>query len=424
LSGVVVRPGDFAAVSALMWVGLWLGINSGPWVLAETPSGPLGWARYVHALLPLLCLAGALLGLLGRHALRAASDPLPGSLRPWFLYGLAGCAACLLSPKPLHAAYWAGAYLAPFLVLKLYLASGDALDRCRRLNQMGWLVAAAFLAALVLVARDALVVRTDEGLTGYGVIGRVGTVGGLPMSRASGVSRFAVVPCILAFVGIWAVRGPARLACAAVASACAALVYLMQSRGTTLGLGAALTFVMVAQGRRARRFGGILLVLFGVALLGEMVPESTADRITRHLLRDPDRQNLYTLGGRTTQWERAWDQVVASPVLGWGPQADRYVVGEHAHNAYLYAALQAGLPGLALFIAGLAWAWRALALSWRDGTAQRLGQRTTLVQTGGLLTFFTVRSVPEASGAMYGVDLMLLLPAMAYLDVLRRESRA
>lgn len=56
-------------------------------------------------------------------------------------------------------------------------------------------------------------------------------------------------------------------------------------------------------------------------------------------------------------------------------------------------------------------------------TADRLGQRIVLIQAGGILAFFTVRSIPEVCGAMFGVDLMVMLPAMAYLGLLDLEER-
>ena len=37
---------------------------------------------------------------------------------------------------------------------------------------------------------------------------------------------------------------------------------------------------------------------------------------------------------------------------------------------------------------------------------------------GAILVFFTVRSIPEVSGAMFGIDLLILVPALAYLGVL------
>ena len=46
---------------------------------------------------------------------------------------------------------------------------------------------------------------------------------------------------------------------------------------------------------------------------------------------------------------------------------------------------------------------------------------------GCLLAFFTVRSLPEVSGAMFGIDLLLMIPIIAWIDALdqvRREEAA
>ncbi|MCK6459313.1 MAG: O-antigen ligase family protein, partial [Planctomycetes bacterium] len=202
------------------------------------------------------------------------------------------------------------------------------------------------------------------------------------------------------------------------------LVYWAQSRGSILGLGVALGFCIMFLGRRARWLGAVTVVLFGVGVVGEVIPQSWMHDVTRHLTRDTPAEELLTLGGRTATWDRTWDAFAASPVIGSGPQADRYLIHEHVHNAYLYAALQGGLLGLGLFAAGLVAAWRAFFRALRSGVADRLGQRTALIATGAVLAFFTVRSIPEACGAVYAIDLLLMAPAMAYLGALSRLGGA
>jgi len=56
-------------------------------------------------------------------------------------------------------------------------------------------------------------------------------------------------------------------------------------------------------------------------------------------------------------------------------------------------------------------------------TADQLGQRVFLIQAGGVLAFFTVRSIPEVCGAMFGVDLMVMLPVLAYLGLLGQQEK-
>ena len=57
------------------------------------------------------------------------------------------------------------------------------------------------------------------------------------------------------------------------------------------------------------------------------------------------------------------------------------------------------------------------------GFAERFDQKMFLMQTGGILAFFTVRSIPEVCGAMFGVDLVVMVPAVAYLVVLDQQGQ-
>ncbi len=111
-----------------------------------------------------------------------------------------------------------------------------------------------------------------------------------------------------------------------------------------------------------------------------------------------------------------------APIIGRGPQADRYYIKEHVHNTYLYALLQSGVLGTAAFVGGLVWAWALFFQAILKKTAAQVGQHNMLLQTGGILAFFTVRSIPEVCGAMFGVDLMVMLPAMAYLSILNNKG--
>jgi O-antigen ligase len=113
-----------------------------------------------------------------------------------------------------------------------------------------------------------------------------------------------------------------------------------------------------------------------------------------------------------------------SPIIGAGPQADRILIGEHVHNTYLYAVMTSGFIGGIAFAGGLLYAWYLFIKMLSRGVADRFGQKTFFIQAGGVLAFFTVRSIPEVSGAMFGIDTMLLLPVLAYLSVLNKTDRA
>ena len=151
----------------------------------------------------------------------------------------------------------------------------------------------------------------------------------------------------------------------------------------------------------------------GLALAANLVPQSVVD----HIERGEDSAELASLTGRTRDWETATEYIAKSPLVGWGAEADRWLFDTHVHNAYLYAAMQSGVPGALLFAGGLVWVWIGVWRVATSGIAERLGS-ASFAQCLGLLAFFTVRSIPEVSGAMFAVDLMVMLPAMAYITVL------
>jgi O-antigen ligase len=105
-------------------------------------------------------------------------------------------------------------------------------------------------------------------------------------------------------------------------------------------------------------------------------------------------------------------------------QADRFLFREHVHNTYMYALLAGGLVGLALFLAGLVWAWTLMVRLSLSRLVDHVGERTHFLQASAILVFFSVRSVTEVSGAMFAVDLVVMVPAILYLTILNQHLRA
>jgi O-antigen ligase len=87
------------------------------------------------------------------------------------------------------------------------------------------------------------------------------------------------------------------------------------------------------------------------------------------------------------------------------------------HNSYLHAAIQAGLPGALLFAAAVVALWLFL---WRSGVLRRVRSadppdQELLVQSILVLGFLTARGFFESTAAFFGVDLLLLVPAVCYV---------
>jgi O-antigen ligase len=182
---------------------------------------------------------------------------------------------------------------------------------------------------------------------------------------------------------------------------------------------------MLFLGARSSRFGIVLLVLLAALKIAGAFPESS-ERIEKYMRRGQTTESFMSMSGRTHYWERAWPKIYESPVWGWGFQSDRFLGLTHIHNTYLYAFLTSGFLGGAAFTGGLIWTW-LLFFRTMGNAAFRAGERRTmLIQTGGILAFFTVRSIPEVCGALFGVDTMVMIPALCFIissDKLLRSGR-
>ena len=411
---------DWLSLPSVLWVMVWLGINSGPWVLKKTPADLLGYLHYARTIFPFLVLFYASISIV--QLPKSSAFRLTWPVRMWLFYGIIGLISCLLSPRPYQASYWALCYLSVIVFIIYFVQVDEPLGQALRLNQLSWVVTTLFLIILLYYSRDYLFVDYRYGITGYGIVGRVQTIFESAMSRSSGLARFAAVPGIVSFVYFFHTKGPGRLLFAAAFAGSAAMVYFMQSRGAILGMAFSIFFLMLLMGPKFRRAGAILLVLLGITYHFKLIPERRIEQIAHHLTRGQSEQELKSMTGRTYTWKRALIKIRRSPIIGWGQQADRYLIKEHVHNTYLYALLTSGIVGASAFIGGLIFAWVAVIRIARNEIATRLSQHVPFVQAAGILAFFSVRSIPEVCGSMFGVDLMLMAPAIAYLGILYQEG--
>ena len=128
--------------------------------------------------------------------------------------------------------------------------------------------------------------------------------------------------------------------------------------------------------------------------------------------------SLVFLTGRDNTWQKGLDQIGESPFFGWGFHADRLLLDEeHMHNSYLHAGIQAGVIGALLFAAAVVVLWAFLR---KGGILRRIRRppgpdQTLLMQSVLILGFLSARSFFESTAAFYGVDLLLLVPAVAYI---------
>ena len=136
---------------------------------------------------------------------------------------------------------------------------------------------------------------------------------------------------------------------------------------------------------------------------------------------------LLDLSGRGGTWAMALEEIGKSPFLGWGFNADRILLNsEQMHNSYLHALIQTGIIGAVCFFAAFAGLWLVILKSRLLGTIRRHrgADRIVLMESILIMGFMTSRGFFESTAAFFGVDQLLVIPAMAYIAIAASERAA
>ncbi len=408
-------------VPTLCWLALWASINDGPWNidLDRILGGGFAAIHGIRAAFPLVVLAIWIFHLLGRSDTRMREPTLPEWL--WFFYAAVCLTASIGVENWFQWGYWGLAFIATLGAGEMYLAEcGGEIAGAASLNRLSWVAAAVVLAIIVYLGRGHLVVETPEGLSGYKVNTRMPMLAGMAMVRPTGISRFAAAVAIVACAAMWRTERWTRVAWIALFAGCAWLVWVMQSRGSLAALVAALGVVMLLLRGRARTIGILALALTAGAVGLDLVSHDTLHHLWRHATRADT--NLVRMTGRTDIFQNAWQAILRAPIIGYGPRADRRIIFGDAQNGVLYSLLCGGFLGGGAWTLGLAIALVYLARAlWRPDIVFA-GDSTVFAQVAGLMVFFTLRTIPENTSALFSVDLMLQLPAIVYLGALIRAA--
>ena len=241
------------SIGVICWVLLWTSLNTGPESLdLDLIQGNFnGFFNGIRAALPIAVLVLWMFHILIRKRQGMRSFTGPEAL--WVYYGVVCLIASAYARPWFDYAYWGFAYLSAFAAAEMYMYESAEVRRAGDLNVLSWILSSALLICIVWVARGRLLSETSAGLSGYTINLRMPTVAGMPMVRASGISRIAAVPAIVAVPLLWNSQGSRRLLWAAVFIPSAYLVWVMQSRGSLISFGLALSVVMVLLGGTARR---------------------------------------------------------------------------------------------------------------------------------------------------------------------------
>jgi O-antigen ligase len=230
----------------------------------------------------------------------------------------------------------------------------------------------------------------------------------------NGVGRYAMIVIIVAAMRFLSETRRRRYLWLGGAFAGLFLLMQTQSRTALLGLAVCSALYMIMKRINWRYLLASPIVIFILWFSGY--------RMRAHGRLDA----LIDLSGREATWGRAFQLIGQSPFLGWGFDADRIMMNqEHIHNSYIHASIQVGIVGALLFFAALVSIW-LLVLKTRllEHTRDIKGEdQTVLMESILIVAFLTSRSFFESTAAFYGVDLLLIVPAMAFISLYAYESR-
>ncbi len=383
----------------ILWILVWGGMFTGIYNLqGRGLSDPMSAFQAGRALLPLVAVYLSLMWMMVKRPGFSFLRMPAGYLFAYFTVG--AVSSVFLSPSRMTALYWACEYAAPLLVVWVAMEMPNPLEGLRKILYLNNVVVVVIFAAIF---PDVLRVGGSDA--------RFSQFYRLPFSlgdmRANGVGRFALVTVIIAFTYLLCRRRKRDKILWGILLV-PALFMLAQTRSRTSLLGLAIS-------------GVLLVLILGVDLRFLLIgPAATylvylsgiKWRLHGHV------ERLMFLTGRDYTWRKGLAQIEHSPFLGWGFHADRLMLNsEHMHNSYLHSAIHAGVIGAGLFLASIVAVW---VLILRSDLLKRIRRvegpdLPLLMQSVLIIGFLTGRSFFESTAAFYGVDLLLLVPAMAYV---------
>jgi O-antigen ligase len=408
-----VRLNKHAPVLALiLWVCLWLNLNTGFWNI-QSPYSTDDWQLLFRALLPFAVLPVAAFVFFRRARARLAWNG-PSSLL--MMYGIIATLAAIFSPVPLWSLYWSMTFLATILVAWTFVDRRDPVDATKAMLQVTW-VAAFVIAAILAYQTRGSVFSNASSAYGFAEV----EVNGL--SRSSGIARWAAVPGLVCLIRAYHSRRVVLIVLFLCFSAAAFfIVYRMQSRGAVFGSAAALVFALFVSSRMRRYALPFALVTIAVILLIDS-PATVSNEVTEYLERGQTEEQFVSMTGRTRTYENGMVAFEEAPLFGRGQWADRLTIHEHVHNSYLQAFMNAGIVGGIPYLVTWISGWILFFRLQKKSTSLNAANRLCLLESGTVMMFFTVRSIPETTTASYAVDLLVMVAVYVYLESLTIHLR-
>jgi len=386
-------------LSVILWFMIWGGMFTGLYNVTDHMfANFLSMFQGMRAFLPLVALY---ISIMWMFLARIKPPSFSSPIGLFFYYCIIGVLISFFSPKMTEAFYWSFLYLSPIVFLWAVSTMEEALPRLRCVIYINYGV-----SLILLVSFMPEVIGKAIGSLPYTSYYNLGL--NLGQVTKNGVGRFALVVVIVAIVRILSLKKVRRYVWITILAYALFLLMQTQSRTALLGLAVAgFLFVLIKGLKWQFLFIG---PLFAYVLW-----------VSGYELRA--QQNFYYLvglTGRQVTWKQALAQIKLSPFLGWGFHADRILLRfQHMHNSYLHALINTGIVGTFFFIGGVASIWHLIVKNRLIRNVREADEKNypMLVESLLLIGALTARSFFESTAAFYGVDLLLFMPAIAYVSV-------
>ncbi|MFC2157734.1 O-antigen ligase family protein [Acidobacteriota bacterium] len=359
-------------------------------------SSPLSLFQGVRAFFPLFALYICIVWMI----IKQIKPPIfSSSIGMFFYFWVITFSVSFLSPNVKDSLYWGGLYLAPVIFLWIQSYEVESLQNLR------WAVYINYGATMFLVLMlMPQVISRGMGGGGYSAFYQLPF--GLGSMTRNGVGRFALVLVIVSSVRFLSKRGIMRYAWLAPLVPSLFILYQAQSRTALLGLAVISVLLVLIKGAKWQFLLAGPVVVAAIWISGFQMRSRG------------DVNQMLDFTGRLYTWMEALAEVGKSPFLGWGFNADRIVLNMgHVHNSYFHSLLQGGILGFIFFAAGLLSIWYLIIkyniiVNVRKAVPE---DYLVLVESILIFAFLFSRSFFEATASFYGVDLLILLPAIAYI---------
>jgi O-antigen ligase len=397
-----------------LWLLLWLGYNADPADLLD-PQFPANTTQLIHgvrAYFPMVAAWFAFLVIFIRT--QRVFAWIVGPLGLMLLYAVSGLiSSATLSPKPIYALFYGANYLAIVLVLLAIVPVEDPLPDVRRVLELTWCVGTiltiSLLGAIPFLGSQAIA-ETDTSPLGMRAYNSAGTVVGMASTRNTGFARYAAISGLVALPGLMRKgRLPVRIMWGLLFTASLYALVLANGRTETLAFLASMAVILGAE--KAKRFTHFLVGVAAAIILGMRGFFSAFYLfITRNGHVDP------TMTGRTSTWGDALHVLPDSPWVGFGFQADRYLLNSHMHDAFLHVLIQSGLLGGGAILIGLTIVWFHLI---KYFFLQQPRDKSLIPpDIPAVFLFVTISSITESTFAYYSAAWLLSAPIVAYVMAL------